>query len=216
MPHLIGWTSFICGHETSVKVSTIQQLKEHYNREYLSYQLVDPSGREYHATAPRPCKSCCQNQQGQQKPAVAAGYDNFEHKWRTEWAAKIASVEPNEAGSPPLKNLIHHICPHLRSVNNLKEEVLLRRVNSQLKLEGLDISAGTTPSQVDRETRQRVTRVVEDQLHMHRKTKLKEPANTLRDSSVLQKAEVAASGRSVKVVQMLSSTKRGSVACCPV
>ncbi|ETS80168.1 hypothetical protein PFICI_07697 [Pestalotiopsis fici W106-1] len=211
MPHYIGWTSFTCGHETSVKVSTIQQIKEHYNREYLSYQLVDTSGREYHASAPRPCKSCCQKQQGQQQPPVAAGYENFAHKWRTEWAPKIASVEPNEAENPPLKNLLHHICPHLRSVNNLREEVLLRRVNSQLKLEGVNISEEITPSDVDQETRQRVTRVVEDQLHMHRNAKLKESSTALRDSSVLQKAQVA-SARSVKVVQMLSS-KRDSVAC---
>lgn len=196
MSHITGWTMFRCGHNVRTVFPTLQHLKVHQKREYIAFDRgVD--GRTYQATAPRPCRRCFGKEF---RKAEQKGEQNWVEIWMTEWAGEVASDVDVETDQSRLKPLLHQICPHLRSVENFKEETFIKRVNSQLSLEGISISDNACPGKLDYGTRQKVTQVVEDQLQMHRNSKLKVAA-ALRESLLYEARIAKRSSQSPKLIQ---------------
>lgn len=184
MAHVIGWTGFNCGHVAETVFHTLQHLEQYEKQEYVCFSKTS-NERYYRANAPRSCRKCLDKE----IRAAKGKRQNFVEQWQSQWAEQVAAYGSADNGHSDLKSMLHQICPHLRSVGNFKEETFIKRVNSQLSLEGLVLSEDACPSKVDHETRQKVTRIVEDQLHMHRSVKLKNLVAL--QVSPLQEAEVA-------------------------
>ncbi|KAH8198573.1 hypothetical protein TruAng_007254 [Truncatella angustata] len=198
MPQFTGWTiySCSCNFKSFFNVDTLQEVDERYRRQYLGDYYRADDRTSFYAMAPRPCPQCIQ--------AAAKGqsvnpHHDLETRWKAEWAARPAPLTNQETES--LKHVLHHICPHFRAVGNLNEETVLKRVNSQLQLEGVNISEQTSSDDVNEETKQQVSQIVEEQLRTYRSTKHRR--FTVVRESLLQEAEVAKrSSRSPKLVQL--------------
>jgi hypothetical protein len=192
MPHFAGSVALACRHDSSVSALHKQQYKAQGQHEYSDVHQVDDE-RSLHPRSPRFCRVCFVTttpRQHCQPERVPEAYEDFERRWWDEWAPKISSLQDMEPELPPLRNLLHQVCPHLRSVSTLQDERFLKRVYTQLKLEGLNVCSSGDPIEIDKKTRDIVTGVVEDQLHMHRRySKLRGQA--VGRGFALQKAEVA-------------------------
>jgi hypothetical protein len=163
MSHLISWSVYSCGCKSSVTPTTFKRL-----RKYSS--AVEGQHRERKIN--RPCAECISKARKLRAPTVAQqkADEGLFDRWC--WAKHAATNENDDGEFYSLVYLLTQLYPDLDSVPVNEVDVIVRRVNSQLRLEDCPIfGKGCVHEEddIDEDTKVCITEIVHDQVQQYQK-----------------------------------------------
>lgn len=164
MSHLISWSVYSCGCKSSVTPTTFNRL-----RKYSS--AVQGQHRERRID--RPCAECIGKARKLKAPKGAQQKENEEGLFeRWCWAKHAAASENDNGEFYSLVYLLTQLYPDLDLVPVNEADVIVRRVNSQLRLEAYPIYGEDgvhDEDDIDEDMKVYITEIVHDQVQQYQK-----------------------------------------------